>query len=254
MRRAARARASAAAAAGGLAAAGARIGAPVHVPAHVAFQVVLQALAHQLVGLFLAVQAVKREAFHRKRLPVLRKLLQHAIRGLQPLLVLLRLVAFLRAGRASALRRCASARSRRGALRRACGAIRRRSPRGDAPPRCGTAPPPCSAAPAWPRAFSRQPWRPLLLGQPKRRRNRGETTRQRAARSRRGGRRAAQHRERSERVVRPAGGIRHSTSRLFARASAARTPLLARARRIGPGAALRRGGAWPPRRWLRPSA
>ena len=162
MRRAARARASAAAAAGGLAAAGARIGAPVHVPAHVAFQVVLQALAHQLVGLFLAVQAVKREAFHRKRLPVLRKLLQHAIRGLQPLLVLLRLVAFLRAGRASALRRCASARSRRGALQRACGAIRRRSPRGDAPPRCGTAPPPCSAAPAWPRAFSRQPWRPLL--------------------------------------------------------------------------------------------
>ena len=93
---------------------------------------------------------------------MLRELLQHAIRGLQPLLVLLRLVAFLRGGGGSALRRCRRACSRRGAAWRAWGAIRGRSPRGDAPPRCETAPPPCWAAPAWSRASSRQPWRPLL--------------------------------------------------------------------------------------------
>ena len=93
---------------------------------------------------------------------MLRELLQHAIRGLQPLLVLLRLVAFLRGGGGSALRRCRRACSRRGAAWRAWGAIRGRSPHGDAPPRCETAPPPCWAAPAWSRPSSRQPWRPLL--------------------------------------------------------------------------------------------
>jgi hypothetical protein len=113
-------------------------------------------------------------------------LLQHCVRRLDALLVLLGLVAFLRArARGSRLRRArqGAARAAGRAARRAR-ARRRGGARGagsaaarHAPPRCGTAPPPCWAAPA----STRGAWPPLWLATRRGRRPRADRLPGRAA-------------------------------------------------------------------------
>mmetsp|Transcript_8028 Transcript_8028/g.25135 ORF Transcript_8028/g.25135 Transcript_8028/m.25135 type:complete len:226 (+) Transcript_8028:1270-1947(+) len=64
----------------------------VDVPADVRPHVRPQPFLHEGVGLLLPVETVQHEAAHRERLAVVRRLLQDLVRGLQALLVLLRLV------------------------------------------------------------------------------------------------------------------------------------------------------------------